>query len=217
MPSAVDICNLGLAHLGSDAQVASIDPPDGSVEAGHCARFWPIVRTEMLSTGAWSFARTRAVLTPITNVSTAWVYAYALPSNLLNTLRVLKSLVALDYGFLPTYGYVSRDDVVVTNEHGSANFDVEGSTLFTNEPNAVLLYVQDIIDLSRYGSTCVAAMGYLMASYLSGPLIKGTEGAQAGARFRQAAMAITSKAMAQDAANSFEPATDIPASIRARA
>ena len=217
MPSAVDICNLGLAHLGSDAQVASIDPPDGSAEAGHCARFWPIVRTEMLSTGAWSFARTRMVLTPVTNVSNAWAYAYALPSNMLNALRVLKSLVSLDYGFLPTYGYVSRDDIVVVDERGSANFDMEGSTLFTHEPKAVLLYVQDIIDLSRYGPTCVAAMGYLMASYLSGPLIKGAEGASAGAKFRQAAMAITQAALTQDAANGFEQANDLPASLRARA
>ena len=217
MPSAVDICNLGLAHLGSDAQVASIDPPDGSAEAGHCARFWPIVRAEMLSSGAWSFARTRAMLTPVTNVSTAWAYAYALPSNLLNTLRVLKSFVLLDYGYSPSYGYVSRDEVALFNERGSANFDVEGSVLFTNEPNAVLLYIHDVIDLSRYGSTCVAALGYLMASYLAGPLIKGTEGAQAGSRFRQAAMALMKEAMAQDASNSFEPANDIPASIRARA
>lgn len=217
MPSVVDICNLGLAHLGSDAQVASIDPPDGSVEAGHCARFWPIVRTEMLSTGAWSFARTRVALTPVANISPAWTYAYALPSNMLNAMRVLKSLVALDYGFLPTYGYLSRDDLVRVDERGSANFDIEGNTLFTSEPKAVLLYVQDIIDLSRYGPTCVAAMGYLMASYLSGPLIKGTEGAQAGSRFRQAAMAITKTAMVQDAGNGFEMANDLPASLRARA
>lgn len=216
MPSAVDICNLGLAHLGSDAQVASIDPPDGSVEAGHCARFWPIVRAEVLSTGAWSFARTRAVLATTDNVSATWAYAYALPSNMLNALRVLKTLVLVDYGFTPTYGYVSRDEVVLFNERGSANFEVEGATLFTNEPNAVLLYIQDVVDLSRYGAICVASMGYLMASYLSGPLIKGSEGASAGAKFRQAAMALMKTAMAQDASNSFEPANDVPASIRAR-
>ena len=217
MPSAVDICNLGLAHLGSDAQVASIDPPDGSAEAGHCARFWPIVRAEMLSSGAWSFARTRGTLTPVTNLSTSWVYAYALPSNMLNALRVLQSYVSLDYGFTPTYGYRVRDDVVVLSERGGANFDIEGTTLFTNEPEAVLLYVQDVIDLSRYSSNCVAALGYMMASYLSGPLIKGSEGASAGAKFRQAAMAIMATAMEQDAANGSEPAAHTGASIRARA
>ena len=217
MPSAVDICNLGLAHIGSDAQVASIDPPDGSAEAGHCARFWPIVRAEMLSAGAWTFSRSRAALTPVANASTTWTYAYALPSNVLNSLRVLKSFVLLDYGFLPIYGFVSPSEVAVFNERGSANFDVEGGVLFTNEPNAVLLYTQDVTDLSRYGSTCVAALGYLMASYLSGPLVKGTEGAKAGAAFRQGAMALMKSALEQDANNGFEPANDVPASIRARA
>ena len=217
MPSAVDICNLGLAHLGSDAQVASIDPPDGSAEAGHCARFWPIARTEVLDMGAWSFARTRTALTPVTNVSTAWAYAYVVPSDMLSALRVLKSLVVLDYGFLPTYGYVPADAVAVADERGGATFDIEGSTLFTNEPDAVLLYTKDVIDLSRYSAACVVALGYLMASYLAGPLIKGTEGATAGAKFRQAAMAAIKAAQARDAANSFELADDIPASIRARA
>ena len=216
MPSAVDVCNLGLAHLGSDAQVASIDPPDGSAEAGHCARFWPLVRTETMDAGAWSFARARVLLTPVANVSKSWVFAYAVPSDMLNALRILKTLVLLDYGFFPTYGFVSRDEIAVFNERGSANFDIEGSTIFTNEPNAVLLYARDVIDLSRYSPTCIAAMGYFMASYLSGPLINGTEGAQAGARFRQAAMTLMKTAQMQDANNSFEPANDLPLSIRAR-
>ena len=42
MPSAVTICNLALAHLGDSATVSSIDPPEGSAPAEHCARFYPV-------------------------------------------------------------------------------------------------------------------------------------------------------------------------------
>ena len=39
MASDVDICNMALSHLGARAQISAIVPPDGSVEAGYCARF----------------------------------------------------------------------------------------------------------------------------------------------------------------------------------
>ena len=48
MPSEVDICNLALGHLGDSATVATIDPPEGSAQAEHCARFYPIARDARL-------------------------------------------------------------------------------------------------------------------------------------------------------------------------
>ena len=200
MASAVDICNLGLAHLGSDAQVASIDPPDGSVEAGHCARFWPIVRAEVLAAGAWTFAKTRATLAAVPNTSASWLYAYGVPSNILNALRVLNG----DAAALPI-------------EWGGADFEIEGNVLFTNEPDAVLLYTQDVVDLSRYSAHCIATLGYMMAAYLAGPLIKGAEGARTGGTFRQAATGLMAKALALDANNSSEPAGTTSAAVQARA
>ena len=48
MASEVDICNLALGHLGDNATVASLNPPEGSVQAQHCARFYPIARDALL-------------------------------------------------------------------------------------------------------------------------------------------------------------------------
>ena len=218
MASIIDICNLGLSHIGSDAQVASISPPDGSVEAGHCARLWPIVRTELFESAAWTFSKARVLLAAVTNPSTVWAYAYGLPSNSLSPLRVLKSFVLSSYGFVVpyTYGYVSPSELAIFDERGSADFEVEGTTLLTNEPSAVLLYVQDVTDPSRYSPSFVVAAGYLMASYLAGPLIKGTEGATAGAKFRQVGMAAAAAAATKDANNSSEPASFVSDAIRAR-
>jgi hypothetical protein len=46
MASAVDIANTALSHIGADAVVTSLSPLDGSVEAGHCARFLPSARQD---------------------------------------------------------------------------------------------------------------------------------------------------------------------------
>ena len=62
MASEVDICNLALSHLGDNATVASIDPPEGSAQAEHCSRFYPIARDTLLEMHNWNFSTRRAVL-----------------------------------------------------------------------------------------------------------------------------------------------------------
>ena len=44
MASEVEICNLALARLGDAATVVSIDPPEGSAQAEHCAMFYRPLR-----------------------------------------------------------------------------------------------------------------------------------------------------------------------------
>lgn len=56
MVSAVDICNLSLGILGEDGAVTSINPPDGSIYAAQCSRFYPLALERLLESGAWGFA-----------------------------------------------------------------------------------------------------------------------------------------------------------------
>ena len=65
MSSVVDICNIALSRLGDRATVTSIDPPEGSAQADHCRRFYPIALKTILATYNWSFATTRKELMPI--------------------------------------------------------------------------------------------------------------------------------------------------------
>ena len=65
MSSEVDICNLALSHLGDEASLASIDPPEGSAQADHCAKFYPIARDLMLEKHPWKFATRRVLLSPV--------------------------------------------------------------------------------------------------------------------------------------------------------
>ena len=43
MASEIDIVNLALSRLGDDATVASLYPPEGSAQAEHGARFYPVL------------------------------------------------------------------------------------------------------------------------------------------------------------------------------
>ena len=90
MASIVEICNLALARLGDEATVASIDPPEGSAQAEHCQRFYPIARDVLLETHDWSFATTRARLSLLADADTwEWQYAYAEPANTIRVLSIL--------------------------------------------------------------------------------------------------------------------------------
>lgn len=184
MASDVQICNMALSHIGSEARVSSISPPDGSVEAGHCATFYDIARTELLEPGNWAFALKRASLAQVTNPSTVWAYAYTKPADCLRPLRILRPSIAIT---------VFTQDLVVephTDDRDSAPYDIEGGVILTNEPDAVLVYVQDVTDSTKFPASFTSTFSYLLGSYLSGPIIKGTDGMRIGDSMRQRAMAI---------------------------
>lgn len=183
MASAVQICNMALSHIGSEARVSAISPPDGSVEAGHCVTFYDLARTELLEPGQWAFSLKRAALAQATNTSNTWAYAYVLPSDCLRALRVLQLTTT-------SLTVFNQDEYLAANidDRNGAQFDTEGGVLYTNEPDAVLLYVRDVTDTTRFTPTFVAALGYNLAGYLAGPIIKGSEGVKIGDAMRQRAM-----------------------------
>jgi hypothetical protein len=205
MASTVQICNMALSHLGSEARVSSISPPDGSVEAGHCATFYDLARTEMIEPGNWNFTLRREALAQATNPSTVWAFAYALPSDCLRALRILKKGSALTVFNQDAYTYIP-------NDRDTAVFDIEGDLLFTNEEDAVLVYARDVIDTTKYTATFTAALSYLLAAYLAGPIVKGNEGAKLGDAMRDRAFSMASLS-ATAAANSSGAENEMMSSI----
>lgn len=222
MASVADVCNMALAHLGARTQVNSISPPDGSAEAGYCARFYPVARKELIETGAWAFTRRRVQLTEVDNVSNVWQYAYAEPAGMVNALRVLNQryLMAIgaswplmyEPGSLMNWALVDE----LFKERGSSEFDIENGIIYTNEPEAWFLYTQDVTDTTKFSPMFTSALGMLLASYLAGPIIKGLEGAQVGARWRDAAMSLSARAEASDANSTNQRADHVAAHIRGR-
>ncbi len=178
MANAVDICNLALSHIGSDAVVTAISPPDGSVEAGYCARFYPLARKVMLSATNWSFATKRVALAEVTNPSSIWLYAYAQPADCLKPVHIFKA---------------------GADEEDSAEFEVENSIILTNEPDAVMKYTRDVTDTTKYIEPFVSALSWMLASYLAGPILKGSAGVNAAGALLERAMQEARAAGANDA------------------
>lgn len=199
MASAVDIANTALSHLGADAVVVQLSPPDGSVEAGHCARFLPIARQTALASHHWSFARKRSPLALLVNDSTQWAYKYQLPSDCLRPTKIL-ALDELD-----------------TPERDSAPFDREGDAIYTDSVNAVLVYTRDVTDTTKYTPNFTAGLGMLLAGYLAGPIIKGRESISIGDAWTKAGMNALRTAAALDASATHESSAYTPPSIIARA
>lgn len=209
MASVVQLCNMALSHIGSDARVSSISPPDGSVEAGHCVTFYDQARTEMLEPGTWAFALKRATLAQTTNASDLWLYAYVLPSDCLRARRVLRPGANITVFTQDEYQYQ-------TDDNDSATFEIEGSVLYSNEPDAVLVYTRDIEDTTEFTPSFISSLSYLLASYLAGPILKGSEGTKTGDAMRQRAMALADISAASSANASVADAPFTAAQLRAR-
>lgn len=214
MSSNVDIANTALAHLGSDAQIVSIDPADGSVEAGYARRFLPIARREMLEQADWTFALRRATMAEVANNSIGWAYAYSLPADCMKPRRVItaslyNNVFNAPIGFPDEVYYFSDDSL-------SAPFTVEERVLYTNEEQATLLYLVDETNPTKFTPTFVSALGYLLASYMAGPLIRGSEGAQAAQRYRELAMGMAGRAITSNANSSARNANHVAGHLSAR-
>lgn len=202
MASEVDICNLALAHLGDDATVASLDPPEGSAQADHCARFYPMARDTMLDAHKWNFSTRRASLALLTEAApSAWQYAYALPADALDLIAVQAP--------------GASDDVGLAGSPTPQNFISElgpsgALVIYTNQVNAVLRYTARVTDTSRFPPLCTQALTMLLASMLAGPVLKGETGMKAAAYWEGRYDKKLLEAKAADANQRRQEATNTP-------
>ena len=184
MASEVDICNLALARLGDNATVASIDPPEGSAQAEHCARFYAVARDSLLEMHAWKFATRRVQLANLTVPSWDWSFAYAEPTGTLKLLGVLSATA-------------SNDDETQPYE---AESDATGAAIIlTNQESASLRFVARVTDTTKFSPLFVDALAWLLASYLAGPVLKGDAGAAMAKTCLQSFMLAFSNAKVSDA------------------
>lgn len=169
MASDVDICNLALSHLGDEAGVVAIEPPDGTQQAAYCGTYYPMARDVLLEAHPWPFAVKRATLAEITNVlDSDWGYAYTLPTGCMRPLAAL----------LPGVGeqLLGND-----TDNGSHPYIVEAAdngslVLYTNVETAQLRYIAKVTDPAKWSPSFVSCLARLLSSYLAGPILKGEVG-----------------------------------------
>jgi hypothetical protein len=196
LSSEVDICNAALGSLGDDATVASLDPPEGSAQSEHCARFYPMARNSLLEMHAWGFATRRAPLALLSETPpSSWAYAYALPADAVNPLAVLAPEAADDNtAGAPFYGNSDNGFPVIPNsalngytpQAFTTETDVGGAQIvLTNQADAILRYTTLITDPTKFSPLFEEALVMLLAAKLAGPVIKGSEGRAVGRSLMQ--------------------------------
>jgi len=205
--SVIDICNSALAHLGDSATVASIDPPEGSAQAEHCARFYPVVLQSLLEMHDWAFATRRELLAAVNNPSTTWLYAYAKPSTSVKTLAVYSSEATDD--FSGSLGPTPQDFTQETDSEGNI-------LILTNQEDAVLRHVVYVTDSTKFSPLFTRTLGWMLAGELAGPVVKGAEGARMAESCMKSAMYWFGLAAQSDANQTQTRAQHTPTWIAAR-
>jgi hypothetical protein len=206
MSSEVDICNLALAHLGDTATIASINPPEGSAQAEHCSRFYPIARDSLLEMHPWGFATKRVTLALLTITLSEWNYVYQLPNGVINLIAVLPPGNSDDYSVKATYpsqyGYnpeiIPAAGYYVPQPYQYETID-DVQVIMTDQKDAVLRYTAIVTDTTRFSPLFVTTLSWYLASMLAGPVIKGDAGAAEGKRCLQMFQAHLVEATASDA------------------
>ena len=189
MASEIDYCNLALSHLGDKAAVSSLTSSDSSVQAQLCARFYPMARDVLLCYD-WGFNSRREALSAavLPSVVTEWKYAYKPPSNMLRLLAVLDPAATDDFSapqfpaadaladwvtMPPPPRYTPQPFVIEASDSGE-------SVIYTNQESAVARYTIYVTDTSRFSPLFGDTLGWLLASYLAGPILKGASGIKVG-------------------------------------
>lgn len=201
MSSEIDICNLALSHLGDDAAVVSIDPPEGSAQAENCARFYPMARDMLLESHAWAHATRTENLTPAANTSADWQFAHVLPNDCLRPLRLTPSSMM--------------------DRESRFEFDTETDAsgnliLLSNVEDAKLKFIYRATNTDKFPPLAVMAISYLLASMLAGPIIKGDAGAQMSRAMYASYLEARSRAVLSDANKSETEFNHAPSWIEAR-
>ena len=191
MATEVDICNLALAHLGDDATIASLNPPEGSAQAEKAARFYPIARNTLLEMHTWNFAAKRGNLALTANTLDQWDYAYVAPADMMTPVAVISPTAQNDYATRMSSGDTpggitsNYSPTIVAGQYTPQQFAVEGTLIYTNQENAMLRYQAAVTDASAFSPLFVITLSWHLASMLAGPVIKGDQGAAEAKRCTQ--------------------------------
>lgn len=217
MATVVDICNLALARLGDRATVSSIDPPEGSAQADHCARFYPLARDVALEETAWTFATSREKLTETDHLAAGWSYSYFVPNDCIHVQH------------LTDEGYVVKPHGAIYDPEGNGQwiegqdypFEIETDAngrevIVTNLPDAYVVFTTRACDPSRWSSRFIDALVFLLASYLAGPVLKGRTGEAATRSMYAAYRNVVGQASARNANQSNHKRGYTPQGMAAR-
>lgn len=209
MATKADICNLALSLLGDDASVASIEPPDGSPQAGNCARWYPLALRQLTEEFDWSFLTARQQLAPLTNIDMTvygfWKNAFSVPSDCVRIISVKE--------LSPNACWWTTNPLEYEVEMNPTN----GSRmLLCNSDSPVISFVRLNTNPSIYPTYFIRALVPLLASMLVGPLKRTDAASTMAQNLQQTYAAALSAAKTEDCKNSIHHRGRLRVSSRLR-
>lgn len=207
MANVVDICNLALANLGEQANISSIDPPEGSQYAERCAQFYPIALNLMLESHDWRFAMRRFALTAYAenDRSDIWRFRYALPSKCMRITGI----------HFPDLRDPEPDLVKDMLNYEVALSSDGGMCLYSDVEGAVCTFIEQV-DSQAFPASFVTALSWKLSAMLAGALLRGAEGMKMVQSCEQAAATYLEQAKALDAMQHREYRECVPPWIKVR-
>ena len=163
MTSVVDLCNMALAYLGEEANVSSVDPPEGSPAAESCGRFYPIALDTLLASHPWGFATLTGSLSLLNATYGLWQYAYACPTDMLSLIEMTSNEVRV------------QEFARETDGHGK-------EVILCNAQPVLAKYTSRMTDATLFPPLFAQALSWQLASLLAGPMMKGEAGAKQAQR-----------------------------------
>jgi hypothetical protein len=192
MPTKVEIWNMAMLHLGQSLPIAS--ETEKSVAARACARLYPTSVETVLTEGLWPFNMATVALGLIEErPNSEWGYAYVVPSDCLNPIRILSGLRRDTPDSRIEFKTAMKDGTLI---------------LYTDKEDAELEYGFRVTNESSFTAPFALAVSYHLAAVLA-PSITAGDPLRLGAR----ALAMYDAAMGRaqvvaDAGHQAGPAAD---------
>ena len=146
-----DICNLALARIGANLIEDGLLDDEDSTQAIYCRMFYAPTRDALLRSHWWRFAKSRSTLTATTAPSFEWTYAYTLPTDFLR--------------FKSFY-----EDNNTTRKNTVHSYELEGSTLLTNESPCKIRYIKQVTTVTSFDPLFISVLVLELALQLCMPL-----------------------------------------------
>lgn len=189
MANQLNIANRSLLAVGARAQISSLNPSDGSVEADAVSQLWQSTFEQLARTAQWGCIRKQVTLSLLQAASgtpenvtgstlpfppTPWMYAYAYPSDCLAVRFVMPSLPVQTGGSVPA--------TTVNNAAGAwlpsggqipyaigVEYTVNNSpykVIYTNQSQAQIVYTVNEANPAIWDSLFEQAMVASLAAFL---------------------------------------------------
>ncbi len=162
----ITIWNMALGFIGTRT-VAGED--EKALEAVQCKLYWDSARRQALRDFPWNFAQRRAWLAQIDmpeGYEQQYTYAYALPEDMLQALRLYPN--GKDY---EQYGDKESGRFILVHDAVS-----KGQVLLCNTDKALLSYTADIADVALFDDLFVGMLARKLAAMIAVSLLKNNAG-----------------------------------------